>query len=482
MSTLASISLVLAVVTVAILAIGRLLKLESPRRLRVPLAFVALTSLAQWVIHMLEVGGQWPELVAAGVLLSLGVLLARAGLLLVFDWLLVRRFGVQMPRLAQDIIGLVVYLIVTAVVLKATLSLDVGTLLVSSAVITVVVGFALQETLGTLLSGLALAWERRLERGTWVEVDGILGKVEELGWRSLLLRTRLGQRILIPNSDVARKTIKLFGPSREPMAIPVRLGVSYRVPPHEVQGVLLKVAEGVPGVLEQPAPQILTVEFADSAVVYECRLWTQSPWRIPEMTSQMLTRAWSALGRAGMEIPFPQRTVHMAPPPPEVDTRELCRAALAGCDLFSGLPEAAVESLAASARFLKFAPGEPVIREGEESTALYVVASGSVTFLKGDQSVGKADAGKAFGELAFLMGQPRAATVRADGALVVVKVDAVALRALLKDHDDVADELASRVAERRKAMAEAMDTEVTVRVRRSFAAEMKARLLRLVSG
>jgi len=482
MSTLASISLVLAGVTIAILGIGRLLRLELPRRLRVPLALVALTSLAQWVVDMFEVGGDWPELVTAGVLLSLGFLLARAGLLLVFDWLLVHRVGVQIPRLAQDIVALLVYLIVTAAVLKATLSLDVGTLLVSSAVITVVVGFALQETLGTLLSGLALAWERRLERGAWVEVDGTLGKVEELGWRSLMLRTRLGEHIIIPNSDVARKTIKLLGPSPDPMAVPVRLGVSYRVPPHEVHEVLLRVAGGVPGVLPQPAPQILTVEFADSAVVYECRLWTQAPWRVPEMTSHMLTRAWSALGRAGMEIPFPQRTVHMAPPSPEVDTKELCRAAIANCDLFNGLPEAAIESLSGSSRFLKFAPGESVIREGDESTALYVVASGSVTFLKGDRTVGKADTGSAFGELAFLMGQPRAATVQAASALAVVEIDAAALRALLKDHDEVADELASRVAARRKAMAEAMDTEATVRVRRSFAAEMKARLLRLVSG
>jgi len=482
MTALAALSIGLAAVTVTILVVGRLLRLELPRRLRVPLVMVAVTALALWIVQVAEVEGRWPELVAAGVLLSLGFLLARVSLLLVFEWLLARRVGVEVPRLAQDIVGLVVYLVVAAAVLKATLSLDVGTLLVSSAVITVVVGLALQETLGTLLSGLALAWERRLERGTWVQVDGTVGCVEELGWRSLLLRTRLGERVLIPNSDVARRTLKLLGPGEEPAAVPVRLGVAYRSAPHEVHRVLREVAAGVPGVLAEPAPRILTVEFADSAIVYECRLWTMEPWRSADLTSELLTRAWSALGRHGMEVPFPQRIVHMAAAEPEPDATELCRAALAACDLFGGLPADALASLAGSCRHLTFAPGEAVIREGEASTALYVIAAGSVAFVRGGRPVGRAEAGTAFGEIAFVMGLPRAATVEALAALAVVEVDAAALRGLLKDNDEVAEELAERVAARRKAMAEAIDTEATVRVRRSFASEMKARLLRLVSG
>jgi len=96
--------------------------------------------------------------------------------------------------------------------------------------------------------------------------------VEELGWRSLVLRTRLGERVLIPNSVVARARARLLGDGEQVVAVPVRLGVAYGVPPHAVKEVLRRVAADLPMVLADPPPQVLVREFADSAVVYECRL------------------------------------------------------------------------------------------------------------------------------------------------------------------------------------------------------------------
>ena len=80
--------------------------------------------------------------------------------------------------------------------------------------------------------------------------------------------------------------------------------------------------------LSNPPPRILTVEFADSAVLYECRLWTRTPWRREDVTDQMLTRAHQALARAGMEIPFPQRTLHRAARSEPTDTEQRRFAAI----------------------------------------------------------------------------------------------------------------------------------------------------------
>ena len=233
------------------------------------------------------------------------------------------------PRLARDVVALLLYVLVVATVLRYGLDMNVGGLLAGTAVVTVVVGFALQETLGALLAGLALAWEQRLEAGAWVEIDGIVGEVEELGWRSLVLRTRLGERVLIPNSQVARARTHLYGEGEQPVAVPVRLGVAYGAAPLRGQGGAPACGCRLSSCSPTPAPQILVREFADSAVVYECRLWTQEPWQAADLIDAFLTRAHAALARAGMEIPFPQRSVHLVAARLAADPVRMSRDALA---------------------------------------------------------------------------------------------------------------------------------------------------------
>ena len=474
--------LVVGVAAFFVLGVGRLLRSQVLGYLAGALAFLGVAALAQWVVLTAGFGGRWEVWTDVVILLALGYLLARLLLLVVFEWLLAQRMGVLVPRLARDVAALLLYVLVVASVLRYALNMNVGGLLAGTAVITVVLGFALQETLGALLAGLALAWERRFEAGTWVEVDGIVGEVEELGWRSLVLRTRLGERVLIPNSQVARARARLYGEGTQPVAVPVRLGVAYGVPPHAVKDVLMRVATDLPLVLAEPSPQILVRDFADSAVVYECRLWTREPWKAADIADAFYTRAHAALARAGMEIPFPQRSVHVMPERQAGDPIPDSRDALAGCALFAGLPEDALALLAATAHRQAFAPGEAVVREGEASRALYVVASGEAAVVHGGHEVARVGKGDVFGEMAFLSGAPRAATVRAGSALAVVEVDSHALGALLVERRELAEELANRMAERQQELA-ARDAAIEHVVEpRGLARMLRERLLRFIAG
>jgi small-conductance mechanosensitive channel len=388
-------------VAVGTLAIGRLLRSQVVRRVAGGLAFLAVAAAAQWVVRTARAGGHWDEWAAAIVLLALGYLVMRLVLLLVFEWLLIRRFDLKVPRLARDLVGLVLYLLLAAAILRAALGLEVGTLLNSAALLTVVVGFALQETLGTLLSGLALTWEQKLVAGSWIEIDGIVGEVQELGWRSLVLRTTLGERVMFSNSQVARTRVRILGEGDLAVAVPVRIGVTHEAAPHAVKEVLGQVAADLPLVLAHPAPRILVHEFADSAVVYECRLWTREPWRAADVTDEFLTRAHAALARADMEIPFPQRNIRMVEAKAGEDRVAMGLEALESCDLFAGLPESALKLLAGTARWQEFAPGEAVVREGDASRALFVIARGGAVVQRGGQEIARVGAGEVFGEMAF---------------------------------------------------------------------------------
>jgi small-conductance mechanosensitive channel len=449
----------IAVSFVAIV-IALILRAEPLRRLRsltLPLIFTALTALAHLVAQTLGVDDEITRWTSVALVLALGFLVARVALLVTFDWVLLQRMGVSPPRLMREVVALLVYLGLAALILRS-MGVEVTGLFATSAVITVVVGLALQQTLGNLLAGLALVWEQHLRIGTWVVMDGTVGLIEQTGWRSLMLRTRLRERLLIPNSDVGSARITILGSGERPVAVPVRLGVAYGVPPDTAKEVFRRVAADIPGVLADPAPRILTVEFADSAVIYECRLWSLTPWCRDDLRDLFLTRAHAALAREGMEIPFPQRTLHRAARPQPRDTAERRRRALTGSELFRELSEAALDGLAEGSRMHRFAPGEAAVRTGEISTALYLIATGSAVVEQGVRQIGTLSAGDFFGETAFLSGTPRVATVRAAGGPIeVVEIDESCLRPLLEEHEELADHLAQKMAARRLAAEELRD-------------------------
>lgn len=459
------------------------LRAEALNRLRPltgPLLITAAASFFHLVTDTFDVDPALQGAADVVLILALGFLVARGCLMLVFDWVLIRRMGITPPRLMREVVALVVYLIL-AFVLLHSLGIEVTGIIATSAVITVVVGLALQQTLGNLLAGLALAWEQRLSIGTWVEIDGQVGMVEQTGWRSTIFRTRTDQRLLIPNADVGAAKITLLGSGERPAAVRIRLGVSYRVAPDAAKEVLQSVARGIPSVLDSPAPRILTVEWADSAVVYECRLWTRRPWAPENLTDAFLTQAHQALARAGMEIPFPQRTLHRAPRPEPVDTPRRRLDAFRSTELFKEVPTEALESMAKDSRLLRFAPGEPMISSGEESTAMYVILAGEGIVELGTKEVARVAAGDVFGEIAFITGSVRSATVRAGTrAVEAVEIDEAGLRNLLDAHPGVADELAEKMAARQRYDEQILDETGAMVSPAGVVSQLKHHLLRFV--
>ena len=230
-----------------------------------------------------------------------------------------------------------------------------------------------------------------------------------------------------------------------------------------------------------PAPRVLTVEYADSAVVYECRMWSRTPWRREDLTDHFLTRAHQALARAGMEIPFPQRTLHRPPRRDDRDTTEHRLDRLAASELFADVPRAALADMAADSRLRRWAPGEPIVRVGEESTALYVVATGEAAVERNGREIARVSPGEFFGEMAFLTGDLRAATVRAaESAVEAVELDDASLRSLLEDRPELADQLAEKMAARQLHGESLRDETGAIVSPAGVVAQFKQHLLRFV--
>lgn len=452
--------LAVAAVSALLVALGRLPALKLFRATALPFACLAFASLGLVAVGLLEVeGSTWETALDVAFLASLAYLVGQVTMLLFFDWFLIRRVGLPVPRLVRDVVSLAVQVALIATVLKAVLGLQLTGLVATSAAITVIIGLSLQQTLGNLLAGIAIAWEGRVRPGEWVRLGDVQGLVVEPGWRSVVLRTTLDERIVIPNSRLTEERITVLGDGRTEVGLEVEIGVAYASPPDEVQRVLRPVLAEVPGVASDPAPQVLTHAMADSAIVYRCRFWTQRPWQAAGLRSEVLTRAHAALARAGMEIPYPQRTVHMAPPQAAVDHQPAIRRALELAELFRELDPAPQAALTGASRLLRFASGEAIVRQGEDSTALYLVVRGEVEVERelatGREVIARLGPGHTFGEVAFLRGVPRIATVRAASPLEVLEVDTEALREMLAEAPEVAAQLAQRVEVLERGAAEA---------------------------
>lgn len=416
-------------------------------RLRVWLGLTGIAAVGAAAAETAAPGSPWERWAAGGVLLLLALTATRAGLLVLFDVFIGKRLGVELPRLTRDVVAGAVYLLVLLFTLQVVTGMELRAFVATSAVLTLVLGLALQETLGMLFAGMTLLGDKRLAAGTWVELDGVLGQVEELGWRVMVLRTRLGQRVLVPNTTVARANLRVW-PATGEGAVVVRLGTSYGASPEKVKEVLARVAASIPEVATEPRPQFLLAAFGESSLEWECRLWTHEPWRQADIVDAFLSRSWYALRREGIEIPYPQRVVHhpeKAAPAPSVPR---IAEALASCPTFGLLPEEARDALARNSRLVAFGDGEAVVREGEASRALYVIAQGRAQVVRGGREVAALAAGDHFGEIALLTGEPRAASVVACGELWVVEVDADALGQALAEVPTLAEELAQRMGER----------------------------------
>ena len=369
------------------------------------------------------------------------------------------------PQLVRDVGGWVLLAVAIVLAGREFFEWNLGKLALGSAVISAVLGFALQDVLKNVFAGMALQTELPFDTGDWLEVDGEPRQVIGMTWRSTQLRNTLGVDFREPNANLVSARVKNLGSGVEPIALPVQVGVAYGAPPRLVKDSLERAARSVPGVVATPPPQALVVGFGDSAVLYEVRVWTRDVHQISRLRDMTFSRIWYQLHRDGWKIPYPVRTVELEPAERIAGDKAAWRSRraeelLARIDLFSALPAEARQRLAASARQQYYDAGERLVSEGETGDSLFVIARGAVMISKSGRAIGTTSVslavlreGEFFGEMSLLTGAPRSATVSAEGPGEVFVLDRQALAPILEADPQIAEVLSKRLAERMAATA-----------------------------
>lgn len=451
---LAGLAAVLLVVLVAGLPPDRKHLLRRP--LGVFLVYLLLFVLAQ-VFPPHHENTAWIRVAAIAAIL---IVVSRGSLLLATETTVGRWLVPPLPRIFQDVVQGGLFAVVGLLTLR-TAGLEPGQLLTTSALLTAVVGLALQDTLGNLFSGLLLQAQQPFQVDDWIEVEADparAGRVVEIGWRATRLVTLDEAELVVPNGSLARSSIRNYTRPSTLQRRHVVFSAAYAISPGKVVAAVEAGVRTVPNVCQVPAPQVILRDFAESSLAYELLYYTHDHQQAIVTDGQVRARIWHALARAGIPIPFPQRDLHVFPQDEarvarsQVAALERRTRALQGVDLFRLLDGPAMGELAASAEACSYAAGEEVVRQGQVGDTLYVVESGEVEVLVGSARAAILGPGAFFGEMSLLTGETRSATVRTLVETELVMVGHGALSSLLHGHPELYGMLSRVLAERQVAI------------------------------
>ncbi len=455
-------ALSVALACVVVLALGRTLLPPSERsRVRMAFGFVFIylvTVPLRAALLSSDLEAYYSEAQILGTIVLSWSAIGVAALLM-FD--LVGR-GAHIPKIIRDLTAIIASIIALVIILSRS-GVNLLSLVTTSAVLTVVVGLALQDTLGNLLSGIALQLESSIAIGDWIRVeDKPIGKVREIRWRSTVIQTKNGDLVIIPNGMMTKGVITNFNKDELENRRWVYFSVGLREPPNQIQKIVVEALKGAPNVSERTPPDCIVWAFKESVIEYAVRYRLIDFLPDDPTDSTVRKRIWYALQRHGIDIPFPAHNVLVtqrdAARAEEKRTEDVERrvAALRAVEIFAPLDEEERHRVAARARHEVYGAGEVILRAGDPGDSLYLICAGEVQVkinVDGlEKELARIGTGKFFGEMSLLTGEARRATVVAIGDVECYVVDRAAFHDILRSKESLVGEIGKLLHERELAL------------------------------
>ena len=350
----------------------------------------------------------------------------------------------RFPTIVQDVIVIGLFGLVSTLFMQEKV-------LAASAVGAVVIGFALQDTLGNLFSGLAIQIEKPFRVGHWVTIGGMEGLVSEVTWRATKIRTKAGNFVVVPNSVVGKETITNYSEPTHDTRLEVEVGASYDTPPNEVKAIIAQSLRDEPLLLPRE-PEILIADFAASAITYKVRVWTGDFAADMRVRDRVRSRIYYAFRRHGISIPYPiQVQIERPAGSPARDDGGASAKTLDNVEIFAALSEEQRRELLEASRDVLYEAGHVIVREGDAGASLFVLTRGeaAVTLANTDGELARHRDGGFFGEMSLLTGDARTATVTALTDCELIEISADAFRRIVLADAALVDRVAAAVATRR---------------------------------
>ncbi len=391
----------------------------------------------------------------------------------VVTWYARRRRPFPLPRVLHGLLLAVLYLIILFAVLRNILGINITPFLTTSAILTMILGLALQGVLSNILAGMSLHFTKSFKRGDWIKVGDHEGVVIDTTWRETRLLDRSSNVIIVPNNIMASETVANFSLPDKKTALVYAIRVGFDAPPAAVQESLLEAAHDISEALTSPAPQVLIRGYDDFGISYGLKFWITDFGRKDAILAKAGRLIWYKFKRRNITIPVPLRESlsqalgalkaeerPMAPEGTEANVRDLAGSNFlrapdgkkAGKLLVSA---AEVKTLAARVKREVYSSGEVLFRQGEKGKTCFIVCRGlvrgEVVYEENGKryvSEFKTGPGGIVGEMSLFSGLPRTATCSVEEESELLKITAADFAALLVGNQKLAGMIAGIVSNR----------------------------------
>lgn len=349
------------------------------------------------------------------------------------------------PQLVLALPRIVLLLVAAWMLVGGVWGVDLSAALTALGVTSLVVSFALQDTLSGLASGFLLLSDQPFEPGDWIRVEDTEGLVVDLNWRTARIRTRNGDLVVVPNSKLANASIVNYSKPESLHRVVYTVQVAFVNPPTVAKNMLLDAARGTPGVLTEPPPHVRVIQTDDPLMTYEVDLWVPDYSMEPQVKSDFGSLVWYQSERQGVPLPSPAQDLFLHDPVAEaaaaMDDPSSLRSGLRRSALLAMLDDDELDRLVQASRRVRFAAGELMVDGSAARRDLMVILTGTATMVllengRDEQFVTELTAGETVGVLQGPRGEGRLLAVRARSDCEVIVVDA-----------EAAGEVASRNAE-----------------------------------
>jgi small-conductance mechanosensitive channel/CRP-like cAMP-binding protein len=385
----------------------------------------------------------------------------------IFFALAFRLKRIDAPTLIRNIFTIVAFTILFLIAFTFLFpDVNLGALFTTSAIFGVILGLALQDTLGNFFAGISLQADRPFQVGDVITVGAQrhTGVVEEISWRAIKIRTFTNHVVLIANSNAAREPIEVC-PRDNLNARLVFFNALYTDSPAKTIHVVREAVREADNVSEKVAPIVRIRNLGDNGVDYEVKYWLEDYAKYNDTDALIRQRIWYAFRRAGLNFAYPTRTLFVerrrGGEVRDGDGSAIAER-LSAVDIFAPLSADEITMLAQAAVSHIFAPSETVIRAGDPGSSMFVVHKGRVRVQVSDngraRTVATLNEGDFFGEMALFTGEPRTANVLALEETEVLEIGHAAMKRVFDTNPDLVESLSFIMSERRAGLATQTDS------------------------
>ncbi len=368
----------------------------------------------------------------------------------------------EISSLLRTVLSIIIYVVAFFIVFQSQYpDVQRAPLFTGSAILGIVVGLALQETLGNLFAGIALQADQPFQVGDVVSITNRgTGVVEGVSWRGVKIRTFQNKLLVISNSVLGKETIEV-APRDNLNARSVNFSTDYSDSPARTIQLIREAVRQVENVSPKIRPVVRIRNLGENSLDFEVKYWIEDYLKYNDTDALVRQRIWYVFHREKIRFAAPSLTVHSEPKPPEVTVEEMAETnadRLSHLPIFAPLSDEETDKLAHGSKSRIFAPGESIVRMGQEGNSMFVIVRGTVRVQIPDNGVQRTvnhlKENDFFGEMSLLTGQPRSATVVAEEETEVLQISKSALKPIFESNPELVRAIGEIVDERKLALGE----------------------------